>query len=125
MTKKQRSPAYDHRWRRLADRFHRDHPLCAECERRGWPVPGAVVDHIVPVLDAPERRLDETNLQALCASCHNRWKRRLEALARRLGAVERLEEWCKQPETRPPGYGIVRTGPMGGSHGSAKEPTRS
>lgn len=29
-----------------------------------------IVDHIVPVDVAPGRRLDDSNLQSLCRSCH-------------------------------------------------------
>ncbi len=47
-------------------------PSCRECARRGLDRPARIVDHIIPVRDAPERRLDPTNLQPLCWPCHNR-----------------------------------------------------
>jgi len=54
------------------------HPLCAECERRGFWIPAVHVDHIEPLAKAPERPLDETNVQGLCKSCHSA-KTRAEA----------------------------------------------
>lgn len=56
---------YGYEWRQLRARFLRSHPYCEVC--------GALAteaDHIVP------RRLggadDESNLQALCKTCHSR-----------------------------------------------------
>lgn len=60
-----RARGYDWNWKKLRDRFIRKNPLCARCVKRG-----DLVDHVVPVDVAPERRLDETNLQTLCRSCH-------------------------------------------------------
>jgi hypothetical protein len=37
-----------------------------------------IIDHVVPVIDAPDRLLDPTNLQALCQHCHDTIKRELE-----------------------------------------------
>lgn len=54
-------------WRRLRARHLEQHPLCATC--------GAVaryVDHKQTIRDAPERRLDPSNLESLCRSCHSR-----------------------------------------------------
>lgn len=45
------------------------------------------VDHIIPIRVAPERRLDETNLQGCCAAC-NSWKRSEDE--RRWPSVARL-----------------------------------
>lgn len=47
-----------------------DEPLCRMCGALGKAVPAAIVDHIIPVREAPERRLDPTNLQSLCWSHH-------------------------------------------------------
>ena len=45
-------------------------PVCEECLRRGLVTEATVVDHIVPINEggAP---LDMSNLQSLCAKCHN------------------------------------------------------
>lgn len=48
------------------------------CEAQGRIVAATVVDHIVAIADAPHRRLDETNLQALCKPCHDSVKQREE-----------------------------------------------
>lgn len=38
-----------------------------------------VVDHIVPVREAPDRRLDPDNLQPLCKHCHDSLKAQQES----------------------------------------------
>jgi len=63
---------YDAPWRRLRDWWIGNNPLCAACSTEDWPVSATDVDHIVPVVQAPDRRLDPTNLQSLCRSCHGR-----------------------------------------------------
>ncbi|WP_420796749.1 HNH endonuclease signature motif containing protein [Alkalihalophilus marmarensis] len=45
-------------------------PLCEWCERDGRLEPMVDVDHVVPVKQEWERRLDVSNLQSLCRSCH-------------------------------------------------------
>lgn len=59
------------RWRKLRDAYIREHPLCEACARDGHTAAARDVDHIVPLSIAPERAFDESNLQALCRSCHN------------------------------------------------------
>jgi len=57
------------RWRSLRNYYIQMHPLCAECERAGYVVPGECVDHIVPMrFGGSMTTLD--NLQTLCNSCH-------------------------------------------------------
>lgn len=64
---------YDSDWERLRSRKIRTNPLCEECERQGLVVPAQDVDHIVPFEGrADPKRLDWSNLQSLCRSCHNR-----------------------------------------------------
>ncbi|WP_126974649.1 HNH endonuclease [Frigidibacter oleivorans] len=60
-------------WRKLRARHLRSHPLCAFCG-----APATDVDHRIPRSVAPERRLDPTNLQSLCTSCHSGAKQRSE-----------------------------------------------
>jgi 5-methylcytosine-specific restriction protein A len=65
---------YDARWRRLrAWVLQRDLYLCQRCHASVGDGEMAHVDHIEPFhgKDDP-RRLDETNLQTLCRSCHSR-----------------------------------------------------
>lgn len=56
--------------------IQRDCYLCQECQRQGrdTPVAGATahVDHIIPHKGNEELFWDETNLETLCATCHNR-----------------------------------------------------
>lgn len=61
-----------YKYQRFRDRFIRRNRLCAECDRQGFVTLAEEVDHIVPVSQAPDRVWDETNLQALCRSCHER-----------------------------------------------------
>ena len=96
--------------------------MCAECERRGYVRAGDDVDHMVPVRAAPERRLDPTNLQTLCAQHHNVWKRRLEQFAAQTDQMEMLDEWCRRPDMRPVGHRIVAGGPLGRIHAAAASP---
>lgn len=53
-------------WRKLRAEHLRHHPWCCRCGERA-----EEVDHIVPRSIAPERRLDPSNLQSLCKSCHS------------------------------------------------------
>lgn len=72
---------YGRQWQAIRLAYLRAHPLCVECNR-----PATDVDHIVA--RAKGGKDDESNLQALCHSCHSRktnaqdgggWKRRRTA----------------------------------------------
>ena len=63
---------YDAAWAKVRDIRRRLSPLCVVCERKGRAVSVEVVDHIVPVHVAPERRLEIENTQSLCRACHAR-----------------------------------------------------
>ena len=39
---------HTHRWTRLSRAFRRQHPLCAECQRKGRIAEAEVTDHIIP-----------------------------------------------------------------------------
>jgi len=55
-------------WKRLRKAaLERDHYLCQRCKRR----PAAVVHHIIPVKECPDRMRDLDNLESVCAMCHN------------------------------------------------------
>lgn len=58
-------------WRAVRATFLRKHPLCVRCQQGERIVAAVVVDHIQP-LKRGGARFDESNLQALCVSCHNR-----------------------------------------------------
>lgn len=63
---------YGYRWAQLRKRFLFDHPLCAKCLSEGRAVAATDVDHIVPHRGDQALMWDESNLQALCHSCHSR-----------------------------------------------------
>jgi 5-methylcytosine-specific restriction protein A len=63
---------YDRDWRELRDAHLAEEPLCRDCRRRGIERQAQMVDHIQSIRQAPERRLDPSNLQSLCWPCHNR-----------------------------------------------------
>lgn len=63
---------YDARWQRFRVQFLREHPLCEmACREQGRVTAATVVDHIVPIAHAPERRFDPANLRAACKPCHD------------------------------------------------------
>ena len=64
---------YDRVWQKLRAAFLAYYPTCAHCEAQGLTVPAQHVDHIEPITSKDDpRRLDWSNLQALCAPCHTR-----------------------------------------------------
>ena len=84
-----------HRYKRFRKCFMDAHPLCAECERRGKLKRSKELDHIVPLKEAPDRLMDEANVQALCLSCHhaktaNENRRMTLAQERRRARFERI-----------------------------------
>jgi 5-methylcytosine-specific restriction endonuclease McrA len=63
---------YDKDWRELRNAHLAEEPYCRHCAQRGIERWAQTVDHIESIREAPERRLDDTNLQSLCWPCHNR-----------------------------------------------------
>ena len=59
------------RWRTLRNYFILTNPFCVHCKKNGILRLATVVDHIHPVSKGG-KEYDESNLQALCDSCHNR-----------------------------------------------------
>lgn len=92
---------YDHDWTRASLAHRRKEPLCRECRFRGRRTAADLVDHIVPVVDRPDLRLDRENFCSLCKDCHDRVKRALEAYARRAGDILLLRAWMADPVSRP------------------------
>jgi 5-methylcytosine-specific restriction protein A len=64
------SRGYDKDWRRVRLAVLDTEPCCRVCMSEDRVTPAVLVDHIVPLDIAPERRLDRTNLQPLCTLCH-------------------------------------------------------
>jgi 5-methylcytosine-specific restriction protein A len=61
---------YDADWRTLRAAHLAEHPFCRACAARGIERRAHMVDHIEPIRQAPERRLDPSNLQSLCWRHH-------------------------------------------------------
>ncbi len=64
---------YDQRWRHVRDIYVRQHPICEVCLEQGTVTLESTlieVDHIIPIMIDPSRRLDSTNLQSLCRRHH-------------------------------------------------------
>lgn len=60
-------------WKRARDLIRiRDSGLCVECLSDKRITVGTIVDHIIPIKQNWNKRLDEDNLQLLCQSCHNK-----------------------------------------------------
>lgn len=67
-----RQRGYSSAWDALSKAWRFEHPLCAPCEREGRVTVAEMVDHIVPVKQAPERLLDRSNLESMCLEHHAR-----------------------------------------------------
>lgn len=104
---------YDAEWVALAAEYKKSvKGRCEECARRGYLETCDAIDHMEPVADNPDRRLDRSNLDALCHKHHNGLKRRIEEYARKTGAIRMLSIWMKNPETRPIQFQIMKRGPL-------------
>jgi len=62
---------YGSDWQRFRAWWLSQHPLCVECEREGRVEVATDVDHVVSIAEAPERRLDPTNVRSLCHRHHS------------------------------------------------------
>jgi len=72
----------------------RDDHLCQRCFRKGRIRAGKIVHHIVPLEQAPERTLEDSNLETSCGKCHEQ---------------VHPERACKRREhTVPPGTLVVK-----------------
>jgi len=99
-----RRRGYNGAWDMLSKEWRRLHPFCAECAHRGRERRCDLVDHMIPLDDRPDLRLNSGNLWALCKPCHDTVKRGLEAEARASAdGVAVLPLWCLHPERRPHG----------------------
>ncbi len=62
---------YDKDWRVFRLAYLSRHPLCVSAEHAHLVV-ATEIDHILPLRDRPDLKFQESNLQALCKSCHSR-----------------------------------------------------
>ena len=61
---------YGARWRRIRRMHLCANPLCEDCRAQGRVTPATEVHHVVPLRDGGTH--GETNLRALCKSCHSK-----------------------------------------------------
>ena len=64
------APYNDRKWRAASAAYRKEHPLCVICKRKGQLRSSEHVDHIIPLRDGGAM-WDQSNWQALCASCHS------------------------------------------------------
>jgi 5-methylcytosine-specific restriction endonuclease McrA len=69
---------YDNDWVELRAAHLEVEPNCRDCARAGVTRRAVIVDHIETIREAPERRLDPTNLQSLCGPHHRRKTNRFD-----------------------------------------------
>lgn len=71
LAKKIRSTA---RWTRFSKLFKQNHPICCDPFKvhGEWPPLTAHAHHVTPLIEAPDRAFDESNLASLCTTCHRR-----------------------------------------------------
>ena len=69
-TTRERGYGYD--WQLFRKQILSLCPLCADCEEQGLAIPACELHHIIKIRQVPERRLDVTNVRALCGPCHDR-----------------------------------------------------
>ena len=59
-------------WKRFRAAIRAARPLCELCLSEGRETPSEQVDHIVRLKERPDLALEESNVRALCMSCHSR-----------------------------------------------------
>lgn len=61
------------KWRHKAEHIkRRDNYMCVRCKRYGKMRPAQIVHHIKHVDEYPELAYEDSNLESLCVSCHNK-----------------------------------------------------
>jgi 5-methylcytosine-specific restriction endonuclease McrA len=61
---------YGYDWDQLSKRYRANNPFCQECLKHGRYTLTRDVHHVVPIDVDPSRRLDVSNLLAVCRPCH-------------------------------------------------------
>ena len=69
-TTRERGYGYD--WQQFRKVFLAQHPLCVDCMEQGRATEAEELHHVVKIIDAPERRLDPSNVMPLCSECHDK-----------------------------------------------------
>jgi 5-methylcytosine-specific restriction protein A len=60
---------YDGAWRKVRRLFIERHPVCCT---PGCGKPTVDIDHVLPLKERPDLRLNWSNLRPFCRSCHSR-----------------------------------------------------
>lgn len=68
-----RERGYDSKWETERAAFLKTNPTCVRCG-----APAKVVDHVIPHRGDRKLFWSRSNWQALCTSCHARWKQSRE-----------------------------------------------
>lgn len=70
-TRPSQERGYTYEWRKASKAYLKEHPLCAECQRKGRLIPATVVDHVVPHRGDRTLFWDRSNWHPLCKKCHD------------------------------------------------------
>lgn len=84
---------YGSDWQRFSLAYRKEFPLCQVCLMEERIEPSRHTHHIVKIVDAPELRLDRSNVLSVCEACHERVERDIE-LARK--AKREQDAWGNQ-----------------------------
>lgn len=63
---------YDRKWNKFRESILNERPLCQDCLEAGLTSPANEVHHIKKLREAPELRLEPSNVMCLCKACHSR-----------------------------------------------------
>lgn len=69
---------YDSRWVKVRKMYLNGHRLCEECLKENKHVKATIVHHKIPVSENENLKYDLENLEAVCASCHNKIHSKME-----------------------------------------------
>ncbi|GAN84051.1 HNH endonuclease signature motif containing protein [Novacetimonas hansenii] len=71
--RKENQKSYDNHWRKFSNAFRKKHLFCKQCLKEGvYTYSDLHVDHIIPLVQRPDLKYVESNLQVLCRSCHGK-----------------------------------------------------
>ncbi len=62
---------YDANWRKLRKQVLTEEPLCKRCEREGRVTESTIVDHVIPIDQRPDLRLERSNCESMCKAHHD------------------------------------------------------
>lgn len=67
---------YGRNWKRIRDAYIHRHPMCEECMAEGRATLAEQVHHRIPLSEGGTN--DFSNLESVCAACHNRIHNRMK-----------------------------------------------